>query len=310
MSKVAAIMVNWNGGLMAVESAVSIVNQTVRPALWVVDNASRDGSADAIEAACPEAHIIRNSENLGYAVGNNQALGAVRAADYILLVNNDVQLPDPDSLAHVVGHMDAHPDTHGACGRYEYPDGRFQHNYNQLPTPFDMIVSYGCGRHIPALLNSGWTKRFFAAELDYDRPQRLEQPAFSCVLMRAENARRAGLMDEQFTLFFNDVDYCWRWRELGWDWRYFPDWRVVHHHSKSTAKMGDVRRAEFASSAVRFARKHYSPATAALVSLSIVLEEAWRKYRHRDMPAPLLDIWRGNLFFCYTPPARDETGGG
>ena len=303
MPKVLAIMVNWNGGRLAVESALSVVGQSVGPALWVVDNASQDGSADAIEKACPTARVIRNRTNLGYAAANNQALRAAAAAEYTLLVNNDVVFPDRHSLGRVVAHLDAHPEVHGACGRFEYPDGSFQSYYQQLPTAFNMMVNWGVGRHVPAFLRSRRSREYCLVGRDFTRPMSLEQPAFACVLMRGRSAQAVGLMDEQFPLFFNDVDYCWRWRERGWPWLYFPDWRVVHHQGKSTAKLGGLLWSEVASSAVRFARKHYPPPTAFLIRLTIVLEAFWKKVRHRDVPVRLADIWRGTLFFCQPAPS-------
>lgn len=301
-------MVNWNGGATAVQSARSIVEQNVDLVLRVVDNASTDGSADAIEQACPGVQMIRNDRNYGFATGNNQALAEPIEAEYILLVNNDIIFPDRDALSHVLAVMDADPKIPGACGRYEYPDGRFQRNYNRLPTARDMIACWGIGRHVSLLRETRRTEDFFLLHQDFAQATTIEQPAFSCVLMRAQCASAVGLLDEQFHIFFNDVDYCWRWRQQGWSWRYFPEWRVIHHHSKSTAKMGGLREAEFASSAIRFARKHFSRATAALVGGAIVLEALWRKLRHRDVPVSLSAIWRGELFFA-APPAPTRRAG-
>src|SRR5262249_13209516 len=143
MPRLAAIMINWNGGPLAVESALSVVGQSVRPELWVVDNASHDGSAEAIARACPSVNMIHNACNLGFAAPNNKALPEVAEADYVLLVNNDVVLPQPDGLREVIAFLETNADVHGACGRYEFPDGEFQHFYNQLPTAFDLMVTWG-----------------------------------------------------------------------------------------------------------------------------------------------------------------------
>ena len=304
MSKVVAIIVNWNGGELAVECARSIMEQSIGPTLWVVDNASEDGSLEAIEAACPSAHIIRNSRNLGYAAANNQALRGIGEADFVLLVNNDVVLPEREALSRVIEYLQSHPEVHGACGRYEFPDGTFQRYYQQLPTAYNMFVSWGIGNHFRPFLRSKRTRAYYVDDFDFTKPLTVEQPAFACVLMRGESARAVGLMDEQFPIFFNDVDYCWRWRERGWGWRYFPEWRVVHHRGKSTAKIGSVLKAEVASSAARFARKYYSQPRALLIRCSIVLESLWRKYRYGDIPVSVFDIWQGKLFFC--PESQDK----
>jgi GT2 family glycosyltransferase len=298
MAAVAAIMVNWNGGDLALQSAMSICRQTCRPQLWVVDNDSHDNSTDVIEATCPETRVIRNSHNQGFAHANNQAILAVQSADYVLLINNDAILPDDDALERVVRHLEADQSIQGACGRYEYPNGAFQGYYNQLPTAFDMMVQWGIGLHFPVLRNSRSVRRYLLHGHDFSRPATIEQPAFACVMMRGSCMRAVGLFDEQFPLFFNDVDYCWRWRQKGWTWHYFPEWRIVHHQNYSTDRVGSPIQADLRSSAVRFARKHFSAPAAFLVQLSVVLESAWRKYYHRDFSGSLRDVWRGRLRFC------------
>ena len=72
--------------------------------------------------------------------------------------------------------------------------------------------------------------------------------------------RRVGLLDEQFPIFFNDVDYCWRWRMHGFTWHYLPAWRITHVHGYSTRRLPKLN-AELAGSAVRFARKYFTGAS-------------------------------------------------
>src|SRR5262245_37836265 len=126
--RVAAVMPNWNGGELAVRSAESVLAQDARPTLWLVDNGSTDGSVEQVLAlpSADRVRLIRNPANYGYARANNQALVGLNA-DFILLVNNDVILPDPDAVSRVVARMRSDPLIAGACGRYEYPDGSFQH---------------------------------------------------------------------------------------------------------------------------------------------------------------------------------------
>src|SRR5262249_25915453 len=218
MSDIAVVVVNWNGGEIAVESVASIAAQDAGPDVWLVDNGSADGSLAAIERRCPLVHVIRNKGNVGYAAAVNQGLAAAGGAQYVLLANNDVALPDRGSLGRAVAYMAAHPEVNGVCGRYEFPDGSFQLFYAQLPTAFDMIVTWGVGRHLTWLLFHGRSREYCLVDRDWSRPMTLEQPAFSCVLMRAEAMRRVGALDEQFPIFFNDIDYCWRWREHGLTW--------------------------------------------------------------------------------------------
>src|SRR5258708_14915966 len=120
MSDCHVVVVNWNGGESAVQCALSVVQQSAQPTLWVVDNGSSDGSCDAIERRCPGVRLIRNERNLGYAAANNQALRGYMNVRYILLLNNDAVLPDATSLEAAVLYLADHPEVHGVCGRYEY----------------------------------------------------------------------------------------------------------------------------------------------------------------------------------------------
>jgi GT2 family glycosyltransferase len=295
MGDVAVIMPNWNGGALAVESVASFVDQSIEPQVWVIDNGSTDGSCEAITAARPQVRLIRNDRNRGYAPAVNQGLAAAGPARYILLANNDVILRDRASLERVIAHIQKHPDVAGVCGRYEYPDGRFQRFYAQLPTEFDMIVTWGVGRHITPLLSHRRSREYYLVDRDFTRPMTIEQPAFSCVLMRGDAVRQVGLLDERFPIFFNDIDYCWRWREHGLTWHYLPDWQIVHDRSQATGRL-PLLGAELAGSAMRFATMHFSGVSRWRIRVAILLEAAWRKCLHRDFPAPLGKIWRGDLF--------------
>jgi GT2 family glycosyltransferase len=158
-----------------------------------------------------------------------------------------------------------------------------------------MIVTWGVGRHLHGLLRGRRSREYYLIDRDFERPMTIEQPAFSCVLMRGETLRQVGFLDEQFAIFFNDVDYCWRWRQHGLTWHYLPDWRIVHHESSATRRL-PMLGAELAGSAVRFANKYFTGASRWRIRAAIVLEAAWRKLLHHDFPASLASIWRGELF--------------
>jgi GT2 family glycosyltransferase len=185
----------------------------------------------------------------------------------------------------------------GVCGRYEYPDGRFQHFYNRLPTPFSLAAYWGVGRHVPSARQSTSVRRFFYLDFDFSKAGELEQPGFTCVLCRTSALSKVGEFDEQFPIFFNDVDYCWRWRERGWSFHYLPDWHIVHHQNSSTSKLGQKIYAEMAGSISRFAIKHYSPRDAAFVRASLTAEAAYRRLRHHDFGSSVAGVWRGDLVF-------------
>lgn len=291
------VIVNWNGGNLLLEAVRSLVQQTLKPVVWVVDNASTDGSALEAKQAYPEINLLPQATNLGFAAGNNAALRLLPEAQYVLLLNNDALFPETDALAKAIAYLEAHPQMHGACGRFEYPDGEFQRFYHRLPTLFNLVVQYGCGRFIKAWRTGPAMNRFLMLKEDYTQPMVMQQPAFACVLMRGEACRRTGLLDEEFPIFFNDVDYCWRWWQLGYSWQYLPDWRIVHHHGKSVKKLAAKSGAEMRASAVRFARKHLSSGAAWILGASVLLDTLWSNWRSKQHDYSPWQIARGTHFF-------------
>lgn len=294
---ITAIMVNWNGAQLVETALTSVLAQKPAIRIVFVDNNSCDESSSIPGRLTKDILVVHNKCNAGYAAASNQALKLKIVSKYILLLNNDVIFPDCLGLPKAVEYLESHPDEHGVCGRYEYPNGTFQRFYNQLPTPFNMAVSWGCGRHIPGLLPHPTTRQYYLLDADFSQRFYIDQPAFSCVLLRRTSANRVGFLDERFPIFFNDVDYCWRWRSHGMKWMYLPDWRIIHHHSYSTSKMQSLRSAELFSSAINFSRKHFRPSIAWRVTVMIFLEACWRKYRHGDFAVPLGAIWEGDTFF-------------
>lgn len=295
--RVAVITPNWNGGDLAVQSARSVANQAVPTKLFLIDNGSSDGSGREIAKAVPNVELLENPRNLGFAAAVNQGLRLARDFDYILLLNNDVVFRGARDLIEPLECLERNASADGVCGRYEYPDGRFQRFYNQLPTPIDLATYWGFGRHVPGALQSASLNRFLCVDFDFTKPAVIEQPAFTAIFSRASAVLAVGELDEQFPIFFNDVDYCWRWRESGRTFQYLPDWRVVHHQSASTSKLGGKVYAEMAGSAARFAMKHYSRRDAAFVRAALLAEATFRRLRHNDFDSPVLGAWRGDLVF-------------
>ncbi len=307
--RIAVVTPNWNGGQLAVESARSILAQSVGPRLILVDNGSVDGSSRAIIAAHPEVELIQNDRNLGYSAATNQGLRRAVDCDFVLLVNNDVVFEDPRALEVPLQLFESDPEVHGACGRLLYPDGRFQRFYNALPTAFDLAIYWGFGRHVPGLLRWPGIDRYLCLDVDFSRRARLEQPAFSCVMMRRASASAVGELDEELPIFFNDVDYCWRWRARGWSWEYLPTWNVVHHQSATTKKLGKHLGPELAGSISHFASRHFSPAEAMLVRSALLGEAAWRKYRHGERAWSLRGVWRGDRRFIPSRASIESADG-
>jgi GT2 family glycosyltransferase len=253
--RVSAVLVNWNTRGFLRECLASL-ERTARGELReivVVDNGSRDGSADMVARCFPEVRLFRNPGNAGYAAGNNQGAAAA-TGEYLLLLN-----PDTRAVAEAVEVMRRFLDEHPAAGavapRLVHPDGRAQHSVRSFPTPLNVLVEFlGFSRLAPrsrvlGAYRMGWWDQAEAREVD--------QPMASCLMVRRSAWQALGGMDEGFPIFFNDVDFSFRLRQAGHATWFLPQARFVHHVGGSTRQ---VKREMIVAShrgLERFYRKHY-----------------------------------------------------
>jgi hypothetical protein len=265
------VIVNWNTRdlLRACLASVraGLADSPLSAEILVVDNASSDGSAARVAAEFPEARLFANRENVNYAGGNNQGIAAA-AGDFLLLLNPDTEVP-VGAVDALVQFLRDHPHAGAAAPALVYPDGRLQPSVRGFPTPQALFGELsGLGRLFP---RSAWAA-YRAAGLPSDRPSPVDQPMASAFLVRKTALDQVGAFDEQFPLFFNDVDLCFRLKQAGWEIWYDPRVRVVHVGGASTRQVRPeaIRRSH--EGLRRFYEKHYrgklpGPVYAAIVAL-------------------------------------------
>ena len=244
----------------------------------VVDNASEDSSAAMVASEFPHVALIGNSDNKGYAEGNNQALERV-SGDYLLLLNPDVVV-HPDSLTRALAFMEQHPDA-GALGcRLIGKGGETQRSVRGFPDPGPVLWdAVGLSRLFPRSRVFGAYRLTY---FDYDRVSEVDQPMGSFLLLTRAALDKVGLMDPQFPIFFNEVDWCWRAkREQGFRIYYTPDAVVTHYGGSSTRQVRAAMVRESHRSLLRFYDKHYArlaPPVKWLIRAAVLLNE-WRLTR-------------------------------
>ncbi len=208
---------------------------------FVVDNASPDDSAGMVAAEFPQVHLIANTDNPGFARANNQAL-ALSKGRYVLALNPDTEA-EPGSLTALVRFMEAHPEA-GACGpKLLNSDGSLQHNGRRFPTPWREFLGVSGLRNL--------NRAAFDRVLEYGRDNfdvecEVDQVSGACLLVRRAVMEQVGMFDEDFFMFYEEIEWCWRIRRAGWKVYYVPQARVVHHW------MGSVRQQSRAMTARLF----------------------------------------------------------
>jgi N-acetylglucosaminyl-diphospho-decaprenol L-rhamnosyltransferase len=255
------VILNYNTRELLRACLASLREQSgLRFVTCVVDNASPDGSADMVAAEFPEVALIRNPLNNGYAAGNNLGLRQFGFPDsprarHAMLLNPDTIVP-PGALAAMLAFIDAHADVGIVGPRLLLPDGSLDKACRRsFPTP---EVSFYRLTKLSKLFPK--SKRFNSYNMEYldERVQTdVDAVVGACMLLRAEAIRAAGLLDEQFFMYGEDLDWCLRVKQNGWRVVYYPD-AIVHHIKRAASSQSAKARYEFQRAMWLFYKKHYA----------------------------------------------------
>jgi GT2 family glycosyltransferase len=224
----------------------------------VIDNASDDGTPDMVSRDFPSVQLVANSENMGFARANN--IGLKRAQGrYWMLLNPDTEvLPDaPNPFRLLVEFMDQHTRA-GVCGAsLFYPDGTRQHSAFRFPGLAQVYMDlYPVNWR---LRESSWNGRYPFALYDRGEPFQIDHPLGATLLVRPEATEQVGLLDEDYFIYAEEVDWCMRMKRAGWQVWCVPQARVVHHEGRSTRQFRDKMFVELWRARFTLFRKNYSP---------------------------------------------------
>jgi len=198
----------------------------------VVDNASNAPGLDAVQERYPQVRWLRNPENVGYARGCNQGLAAV-AADYHLLLNPDIVVL-AGALDALLAFADRHPRAGIVGPQLLNEDGTVQESCRRFYTFGTLLLRRTVlGRIFP---DSAIVRRHLMRDFDHASARPVDWVLGGCLLVRREALARCGAMDERFFLYFEDVDWCYRMWQAGFEVVYAPDARFVHRHRRASAR--------------------------------------------------------------------------
>jgi len=254
MTDVAVIIVNWNTRELLRQCLASVYQHTTGVAfeVWVVDNASTDDSAEMVAQEFPQARLIRNAENVGFAKANNQALQQALAR-YYLLLNSDTALQD-NAIAQMVAFLDAHPTVGIAGTRLLNSDSSWQGSFDDFPrTPLAMLWD-----KLSPSRRTRWNNRM--TRHDVTTNFAVDYLIGAVFMIRRETMQQIGLLDETFFMYAEDIDWCYRAAQAGWTTYYLGELAVYHHNRGSSRKSPEqARRLQRLrdDSLLRFYRKHY-----------------------------------------------------
>jgi GT2 family glycosyltransferase len=199
----------------------------------VIDDCSKDDSYHYLRSHYRHITLFRNDNNQGYALTVNRGIAACHG-DYIFLLNQDTVVR-PGTIDTLVFKCQSDNSTGIAAPCLLNPDGSRQKSVRRFPCHSDIIYHH---LGLPFILpDSATFNRWKMADFAHDKERYVDQPAFSAVMIRRQTLTQVGLLDTDFPLFFNDVDYCRRVIDHGWKIYFCPEAEVEHKRGQATGQI-------------------------------------------------------------------------
>lgn len=227
---------------------------TLQVQVWVVDNNSPDFSAAMVQQEFPHVHLIANLDNAGFTRANNQALRQCTGRN-VLILNPDTE-PEPGSLALLSRYLDAHPDVGAVGPKLLNSDGSLQHNGRPFPTPWREFLGHSGLRN---LNRAAYDRLHEYGRNDFDVEWETDQVSGACMMVPARVMQEVGMLSEDFYMFYEEIEWCWRIRKAGYRVMYLPQSRVVHHWMGSVRQQSRAMTRRLFRSSLTYYRKTRGP---------------------------------------------------
>ena len=266
------LIVNWNvrdllrDCLRSIERGQGALDVEV----IVVDSASVDDSVAMVAAEFPWVTLLPQTENVGFARGNNVALAEARG-DYLLLLNPDTVVLD-DALTVLVDFLREHPDVGAVAPQLLNPDGSVQSSRRRFPT---LVTGFFESTWLEGLA-PGVLRRYYALDLPDDRTADVDWLVGACILIPRAVYEQIGGLDEAYFMYSEELDWCRRIKEGGWRVVYHPAARVVLHVGKSSEQAVTARHINFQRAKLRYFLKYHSRAAAGILRNFLLASYAWQ----------------------------------
>lgn len=238
--------------------------QAIQAEAIVVDNASSDGTAALVAETFPWVRLVANADNRGFTGGNNQGLVLSRGR-HVFFLNPDTEVLG-DALTRLLSYIDGHPAVGAVGPELRYGDGTPQGSRRRFPTlAMALCESTPLAWHWPQERNP-WAQRYHLEDRPTGRePESVDWLVGAALLVRRVAIDQVGGFDEDYFMYSEELDWCRRAAAQGWQIVYLPGACVIHHEGKSSAQVPAARHIRFQTSKVRYFRKFYGLAPAAIL---------------------------------------------
>lgn len=252
--RLSIIIVSWNVAA-DLEACLRSIYANASPEnteVIVVDSASIDDTVERVKTTFPQVRLLPQAENVGFTKGNNIGFRAAQGR-YLLLLNPDTEIIG-DAIDQMTAYLDANPSVGIVGPRTLNTDGSTQSSRRRFPT----IAT--------ALFESTWLQgyapralldRYYVADVADDSTAQVDWVQGSALMARREVYEQIGGLDEAYVMFSEEMDWCRRAKDAGWDVVYVGSARITHHGGKSTDQVVARRHIYFQESKLRYFRKYH-----------------------------------------------------
>ncbi|MCA9734195.1 glycosyltransferase family 2 protein, partial [candidate division KSB1 bacterium] len=253
---ISVIIVNYNVKEFVQQVLHSLQKSltTIPSEIFVIDNASDDGSQKMVTDQFPQVQLIANKQNVGFSRANNQAIHIAKGK-YVVLLNPDT-ITQEDTFSTLLQFMDSHEDAGMATCKVLNPDGSLQLACRRsYPTPWVAFTRLiGLSHFFPKSKLFG---RYNLTFLPEDEMSEVEAISGSFMMVRRKALLDIGLLDEEFFLYGEDLDWCYRTIENGWKIYYVPTTQIIHFKGESSKQSRLDGMLIFYRAMALFVKKHF-----------------------------------------------------
>jgi GT2 family glycosyltransferase len=278
------IIVSWNTQDILRNCLLSVFTQTrdIQFETIVIDNASSDGSAEMVKTEFHQVVLIENQNNRGFAAANNQGIENAHGK-YLLLLNSDTVVLD-NAVAKMIAFADSHPEAAVVGCRVLNPDKTLQPTCFMFPSLLNLILS------TTYFYKLFCRSKFFGRERmtwwDRGDTRQVDVVTGCCMLVRRAAIEQVGVMDEQFFMYAEETDWCYRFKKAGWKVFFAPVAEIIHFGGQSSRHVREEMLIRLKLSILRFIRKHSNPLNYLLACCLMVIFFAVR-----------IPVWLAAMFF-------------
>jgi len=265
LNKLSLVILNYNSKFWLKKCLSSIHEEYLSKTknlveVIVVDNHSHDDSIEMIKNDFNWVKLIELDDNKGFSAGNNVALKQIES-EYAMLLNSDTEFTTLSNLDLLLNFMDSNSQAAVVTPKLMLPDGNLDWaSHRGEPTPWASLTYYlGLEQLFP---NSAVFGQYHQKYTNLNSPHQIDACSGAAMMVRTQYMDEVGFLDEQFFMYAEDLDWCKRFREVGYEVWYMPEVEVIHHKYKSGIKTQSPLTAiqskrHFYNTMLQYYDKHY-----------------------------------------------------